>query len=109
MFPAARALAGRARPGKDGLVTDDPEAGLLGRNLAREEHFRHVDIDEDAARCAADVVVAVSALVEAAGLVTEWEFEDQAALSKQVQRAIDGSVGNRWITSMDALKDLTRC
>lgn len=106
MWPVAEPLAGRADPGKDGLVSDDREAGLFGRNLAREEHLGHIDIDQLAAGIAADMVVTVGALVEAAGLVPEGELEDQAAFGEEMQRAIDGAIGDRRVASVDTLEDL---
>lgn len=106
MFPASEPLAGWADSGKDGLVTNDREAGLFGRDLPGEERLRHIDIDELAAGGTANMVMTVGALVEAAGLVAEWEFEDQAAFGEEMERAVDGAVGDRWIAGVDTLKDL---
>jgi hypothetical protein len=107
MFPTAGPLAGWAGSGKDGLVSDDLKAGLLRGNLAREEDFRHINIDEDAADRAADVVVTIGAFVEAARLISEWKLENQTAFGKEMQGPVDGPIGDRWVTSVDALEDFT--
>lgn len=105
MFPVPEPLAGGANSGKNGLVTDDGEAGLFGRNLPGKQHFRHINIDQRSADVAVNMIVSIGALVEAAGLVSEWEFEDQPALGKQMQGAVDRPIGDRRIPGVDPLED----
>ena len=71
------------------------ESALLLGDVPRDQRHRHIDIDQHAAAGAMDVIVALDAVVVAAGLVGEGQLLDQAVLGEQMQRAIDGAVGDR--------------
>ncbi len=89
-------------------MTADTESRLVFGHVLCEQRGRHVDIKQDTALGTADMVVSIGALVEAAGLVAEWELQDQPALGEQVQRPVDSSVRDRRITSVDTFEDLPR-
>ena len=76
--------------------------------MPREQRMRNIDIDQRPADRAVDVVVLVHPLVEATGLITEWELEDQPALGEQMQRPVDRAVGDTGVAPSHALEDLTR-
>ena len=84
-------------------MAGDREFGLLFGHVPRHQRDRHVHVDDDAAAGAVDVIVTLDALVEPARLVGERQFLDQAVLGQQVQRAVDGAVGDRRIPAADAL------
>jgi len=49
----------RANPGEDGMVTGDRKAALLFRDVPCNERYRHVDVDQQTARLAKNVIVAI--------------------------------------------------
>ncbi len=101
-------LTRSAKTVEDRMVTGNRELGLLFRDVPRHQRHRHVDIDDDAAIGAVDVVVALDALVEPARLVGERQLLDQSMLGQQVERAVHGAVGNRWVLPPDTLENFAR-
>jgi hypothetical protein len=83
------------------------ESTLLRRDVAGDERYRHVDVEQDAALQAVHVIVSFNPAVVAAGLVGERQLLDQPVLSQQMERAIDRSVADVWVAAPHTLKDLS--
>ena len=82
------------------------EPALLRGDVPRDQRDRHVDVEQHPAAQAVHVVVPLDAAVVAARLVGEGQLLDQPVLGQQVQRAVDGAVGDLRIAPAHALEDL---
>lgn len=89
-------------------MTGHGKSGLLLRDVRRQQGNRHIDIHEHTTFGAMDMVVSFDALVETACLVGEGQFLNQAMLGQEMERAVDGAIGYRWIPSPHALENLSR-
>ncbi len=83
----------------------DAKARLILGDMLREQCCRYIDIDQHTAVGAANVVVPVCTLVKAAGFIPKRKLKDNPALGEQVQRPVDGPVGDRRVTLVNTLED----
>ncbi len=87
-------------------MTCDIEPRLLFRDMLGEQRNRYIHIHEQSTFSAMHMVVTIDTLVEAVGMIREREFLNQALLRKEVQGAIDRSIGNTGISPTDPFKNL---
>ena len=96
----------RAATGEDRVVTADGKPALFLGDVAGNQRDRDIDIRQQPAVGAADVVMAVDALVEAAGLIGERQLLDPPVPRQQVQGAVNGAVGDAGLAPAHPLEDL---
>jgi hypothetical protein len=82
------------------------EAALLFGDMPGDQRDRDIDIDQQPAPGALDMVVAVDPLIVATRLIGEGQLLNETALGQQVERAVDRAVGDLRIPAADALKDI---
>jgi len=89
-------------------MTGDRETAALLGHVPGHQRDRNLHIKNDAAPRAMDVIVAIGATVIPAGLVGEGEFLNFAVQDQQVERSIDGAVGDPGIALADLLEHIAR-
>ena len=90
------------------MVATDVESALFRRDVQRHQGDRDVDVEEHSTLQAVHVVVPFDTPVVAACLVGEGQFLDQPMFRQQVQRAVDGAVGDARVAPPYALEDFAR-
>jgi hypothetical protein len=95
-----------ANPGEDGMVTGDRESALLLRDVPRNQRNRHIDVDQQTARFTKDVIVAIGPGIISARLIRKRQFLDHSVLGEQVQRSIDGAIGDPGVALAHTLENL---
>lgn len=98
----------RALTRENRVVIVNREAGLLLGNVSREEGDWHVGVEQQSTVDALDVVMPVNALIEPAGLIRKGKLLDHVVVSKNVQRPVNGPVGQLRILAPDPLENLAR-
>ncbi len=95
-----------ANPGEDGMVTGDRESALLFRDVPRYQRNRHIDVDQQTARFTKDVIVTIGPGIISTRLIRKRQFLDHSVPGKQMQRSIDGAIGDPGIALAHALENL---
>ena len=96
-----------ANPGENGVVVRDREAALLFRHMPGDQRYRHIDIDQEAASRAIDMIVTIDTGIVTARLVCEAELLNLAVPRQQVQRPVDGAVSDARIALAHPFENLT--
>lgn len=87
-------------------MAEDREPASLFGHMPRHQGRRNLDIDDDAAGGAMDVIVTIGAPVIPARFIGEGEFLNLTVLDQQMERAVDGAVRDPGITAADLLEHL---
>lgn len=103
-----RHLARPAPAREDGVMVVDGEPGLLRGDVPRDQGDGHIDVDQEAATGAVDMVVPVNTLIEPAGLVGEGQLLDNIVAGQHMKRAIDRPVGDLRVLTANTFKDFPR-
>ncbi len=85
-------------------MAGDREPALFLGDMPGHEGLGNLNIEDDAARGAMDVIVTIGATIVPAGFIGEGQFLDLAVLNQQVERAIHRAIRDARIAATDMLK-----
>lgn len=81
-----------------GVMVQDFEAGSIARNMPGHQRFRNVDIDQQSAFNAMNVIVPFRTSVVSTCLIGKRQFLYQSVLGQNVQGTIDRPIRNLWLS-----------
>jgi len=86
------------------MAFDGKTTALFG-DMGSHQGHGNINIEDDSAGGAMDMIMALGPAIVATGLIRKGEFLDQAMFDEEMERAVDRAVADLGITLTDALED----